>query len=182
MIRIKYFQLLSDNMPKQDGCTRVQPVLTTGNGIIELGKCTFGYFPSERFWNSYCHIEARTCDSKVVVGNGVFLNNDAVLVAERTSIIIGDDCLIGPSVKIYDSDFHNINPESRRAGNHRCAPIQIERNVFIGAGVLILKGTTIGECSVIAAGSVVTKSIPSYCVAAGNPARIIRHFGKLEVQ
>ncbi|MGC4078231.1 MAG: acyltransferase [Rubrivivax sp.] len=173
-LRTLYYRVLSDNKPKTDHCTRVQPVLTTGNGVIEFRGCSLGYFPSERFWSSYCHIEARTAGSTIIIGNGVFLNNDATLVAEKTSITIEDNCLIGPSIRVYDSDFHDTQPETRRVGGHRCAPVHIEKNVFIGSGVTILKGTTIGEGSVIAAGSVVTKSIPPRCIAAGNPAKVIR--------
>jgi maltose O-acetyltransferase len=168
------YRILSDNKPIIDKCVRLQPVITAGEGKINLHKCVLGYYPSEKFWSGYCHIEARSHSSEIVISDNVFLNNDAVLVAERSSIIIEADCLIGPSVRIYDSDFHNVDPRKRIDGTHKCAPVHIGRNVFIGAGVTILKGATIGKDSVIAAGSVVTKSIPPSCIAAGNPAVVIK--------
>jgi acetyltransferase-like isoleucine patch superfamily enzyme len=88
--------------------------------------------------------------------------------------VIGDRCLIGDSVIIYDSDFHNLQPEIRRDARTSCAPVTIGDNVWIGSRAMILKGVTIGDDSVIGAMSLVNSSIPARCVAAGNPARVIR--------
>lgn len=80
---------------------------------------------------------------------------------------------------IVTTDFHSLNPEIRASNkdseNRLCAPVEIKHNAFIGARCIILKGVTIGENSVIGAGSVVTKSVPANQVWAGNPAKFIRN-------
>jgi maltose O-acetyltransferase len=74
---------------------------------------------------------------------------------------------------MMDNDFHRIEPE-RRNERAESAPIILENNVWLGARVIVLKGVTIGEGSVIGAGSVVTKNIPSRSLAVGQPAKIIK--------
>lgn len=99
---------------------------------------------------------------------------DFVSIGERTEIrctkeiVIGDHSLIAWDVEIMDTDFHKIDNKII------CKPVHIGANVWIGCRSIILKGVTIGEGSVIAAGSVITKDVPPYCLVAGNPAKIIR--------
>jgi maltose O-acetyltransferase len=88
--------------------------------------------------------------------------------------VIGRDGLFGAHVEIFDSNFHDLDPRRRHGGTPRMAPVEIGENVFVGMGVKVLKGVTIGADSVIGAGAVVASSIPSGVVAAGNPARVIR--------
>lgn len=91
------------------------------------------------------------------------------------SITIGNHVDIGADTLILDTDAHNINWQERRNHGERSSkPIVIEEDVFIGTRCIILKGVTIGARSVIGAGSVVTKDIPSDCIAAGNPCKVIR--------
>lgn len=93
------------------------------------------------------------------------------------SITIRENVLIGGSCKFYDTDFHPIDMNDRLNDNKdeiKTAPIEIQDNVFIGAHCIVLKGVTIGQGSVIGAGSVVTKSVPEREVWAGNPAHFIR--------
>lgn len=114
----------------------------------------------------------------IVIGNNVGISNSAIVAVERVEI--HDDVRIGGSCKIYDNDFHSLNFEYRmaRLDTHiRSSPVIIKRGAFVGAHSIILKGVTIGERSVIGAGSVVTKSIPNGEMWAGNPARYI---GKAE--
>lgn len=88
---------------------------------------------------------------------------------------IGDDVMIGPNVSLITSG-HPVEPARRR----ECVvakPIVIERNVWIAAGAMILGGVTVGENSVVAAGSVVTKDVPRNTLVGGNPARVIRGVG-----
>jgi acetyltransferase-like isoleucine patch superfamily enzyme len=85
---------------------------------------------------------------------------------------IADDVMIGPNVSIITSG-HALEPSQRRNGVI-AKPIVIERNVWIAAGATIIGGVTVGENSVVAAGSVVTKDVPSDTLVGGNPARVIR--------
>lgn len=105
----------------------------------------------------------------LVLGERVFINTGSTIVANHR-IEIGDDCLIGDLAAIFDTDFHPIEP-SRPI---RFAPVRLGVNVWIGRAVTILPGVTIGDHSVIAAGSVVTDDIPAKTLAAGTPARPIR--------
>lgn len=106
--------------------------------------------------------------------------SQAALCAMEADITIGCHTLLGGGVKIYSSDFHSLNYLDRRdydiadKENCRSALVVIGCDCFIGAGSIILKGVTIGDRTIIAAGSVVTKSIPADCIAGGNPARVIR--------
>ena len=85
--------------------------------------------------------------------------------------------MLGADVLIADTDFHSIHPKSRKNNDYShdtAREICLMNNVFVGTRSIILKGVTIGENSVIGAGSVVTSSIPSNVIAAGNPCRVIR--------
>lgn len=100
-----------------------------------------------------------------------------VTIYAREHIKIGKKCLIGANVKILDNDFHPIEAEVRRQTPGQfipSAPVSIGDNVFIGCNALVLKGVTIGDNAVIGAGSVVSRDIPANCIAAGNPACVIR--------
>jgi acetyltransferase-like isoleucine patch superfamily enzyme len=105
------------------------------------------------------------------LGDRVFVNEGTTVYAER-EISVGNDVRIGPRVLMIDSDYHPISPGLET----RTAPIRIGKNVWIGQRALILPGVEIGDHSVVAAGSVVTRSVPPRCVVAGNPAAVIREF------
>jgi acetyltransferase-like isoleucine patch superfamily enzyme len=102
----------------------------------------------------------------------------AVVISSRSGVKIGKYCNIGGNVQIFDHDFHALDAETRRGprGCDDCAtkPIAIGDDVFIGTQSIILKGVTIGDRAMIGAGSVVTKDVPADCIAAGNPAVIVR--------
>ncbi len=89
-------------------------------------------------------------------------------------VSIGPHTLLGTNVEIYDSDFHELDPEKRMGGTPKVQPVNIGENVFIGSNVRILKGVAIGDNSVIANSSVIVSSIPANVVAAGNPGRVIK--------
>lgn len=113
--------------------------------------------------------------SKIIIGNNVGISNSTIGCYEK--IEIEDNVMIGGSVRIWDTDFHSLDPVIRTSGNDtdiRTAPIKICSHAFIGSGSIILKGVTIGRNSIIAAGSVVTKNIPDNVIAGGNPCKIIR--------
>ena len=113
--------------------------------------------------------------AELVIGNRVGISNAAIVCHEK--IVIGDRTIIGGGTKIYDSNFHSVDYRERGDYAHETVitrPISIGEDVFIGAHCIILKGVTIGDRSIVAAGSVVTKDIPVDEVWGGNPARKIR--------
>lgn len=153
----------------------LQPVLFLGEGSILIGeRVELGWPTSALFYCGYSHIEAATPQSRIEIGDGVQLNNNAFLKSEGPGISIGAHALIGGGVEILDSDFHELRPGRRRGGEPQMAPVILGENVFVGDGVKILKGVSVGAHSVIGAGSVLTRSIPEGVIAAGNPARVIR--------
>ena len=107
----------------------------------------------------------------MTVGRNVFVNQNCTFY-DLGGLDIGDDVMIGPNVSLITSG-HPVAPSQRRA-SVTANPIVIERNVWIAAGATIIGGVTIGENSVVAAGSVVTKDVPPNTLVGGNPARIIR--------
>ena len=123
-----------------------------------------------------CYIEppfhANWGGSHVHFGNDIFANVFLSLVDDG-DIYIGDRCLIGPHVTICTAT-HPICPELREHQAEYNLPIHIGRNVWIGARAVIMPGVSIGDNTVIGAGSVVTKDIPANVVAVGSPARVLR--------
>ena len=153
----------------------VQPLLLMGQGSIMIGEnVEFGWPTSPAFFSGYGHVEAYLPGSLVQFDDGAQINNNAFIKSEGPGIRIGREALLGSFVEIFDSDFHDLHPRRRRGGRPRMAAVELEENVFIGDGVRILKGVTVGAHSVIGAGSVVTTAIPAGVIAAGNPARVIR--------
>jgi len=109
---------------------------------------------------------------RIRVGARTFVNYGLVAL-DVASIAIGDDVQIGPNVQLL-TPTHPIDPDARRAKWEAAEPIAIEGNVWLGGGVIVLPGVTIGENTVVGAGSIVTKDLPPNVVAAGNPARVVR--------
>lgn len=107
----------------------------------------------------------------ITVGKNVFINA-CCHFQDHGGITIGDGCQIGHNVVFATLD-HGLKPEDR--ANTYPAPIVLGRNVWIGSNSTILKGVTIGDNSVIAAGAVVTRDIPANCIAGGVPAKIIKN-------
>ncbi len=108
----------------------------------------------------------------ITIGNNFFANFDCIML-DANLITIGDHVLLGPRVGLYTAN-HALDPLERRAGGCYARPITIENSVWIGAGVHIMGGVTIGENSIIGAGSVVTKDIPRNVIAVGSPCKPIR--------
>lgn len=111
-------------------------------------------------------------NAEIVLGDYCLIAPGVRLSAAK-SIRVGDNCMLAANVVISDSDWHGIY---NRIRPFRCTkPVVIGNNVWLGERVIITKGVRIGENSVIGAGAVVTKDIPDNCIAAGNPARVIKH-------
>ncbi|WP_394263436.1 sugar O-acetyltransferase [Trueperella sp.] len=107
------------------------------------------------------------------IGEGTFVNFDCVFL-DVADIRIGKNCQIAPRVQLLTAE-HPLEPTPRKDGWESGRPIEIGDNVWLGAGVIVLPGVTIGENSVVGAGSVVTKDLPANVVAVGSPARLIRN-------
>lgn len=114
------------------------------------------------------------CDygEHIVLGSDVFFNFNCV-VLDVARVTIGDNVLFGPNVQLYTAT-HPLDAQQRRSGLEAGHPITIGNDCWIGGSVIINPGVTVGERSVIGAGSVITKDIPADVFAAGNPCRIIR--------
>lgn len=100
-----------------------------------------------------------------------------VRVGSADQIHIGNNCMLASNVYIADSDWHDIY---NRIAMGKTAPVNISDNVWVGEGAIICKGVSIGENSIIGAGSVVVNNIPRGCVAAGNPAKIVKQLDQKE--
>jgi maltose O-acetyltransferase len=114
------------------------------------------------------------CDygTNISIGARTFINHGLVAL-DVAEIRIGADCQIATYVQLLTAT-HPVDPEARREKWEGSEPITIGDNVWLGGGVIVLAGATIGENTVVGAGAVVTKDLPPSVVAVGNPARVIR--------
>ena len=114
------------------------------------------------------------CDygSNISVGDKVYFNFNCIIL-DVMQVSIGSNVLFGPTVQIYTA-MHPMNSKERASGVEFAKPIKIGSDVWIGGGTIICPGVTIGDRSVIGAGSIVTRAIPDDVFAAGNPCRPIK--------
>lgn len=125
-------------------------------------------------------------DGIVVIGARAYLGDD-VVVSCSDRVEIGEETLLGHGVQVFDNDSHPLDPEERQAdwrairdGGRRDekaighAPVRIGARAWIGLGSIVMKGVTVGDGAVVAAGSVVTSDVPARAIVAGNPARQVR--------
>jgi maltose O-acetyltransferase len=114
------------------------------------------------------------CDygSNIVLGDNVFINFGGVFL-DPGPIAVGDQVMIGPNVQLLTAD-HPREAAARVAGPELARAIKVGSRVWLGGGVIVCPGVTVGEDTVVGAGSVVTRDMPSGVVAAGNPCRVIR--------
>jgi len=131
-----------------------------------------------------CYIEpplhANWAGKNVHFGKNVYANFNLTLV-DDTHIYVGDYTMLGPNV-VLASAGHPILPELRERIYQYNIPVRIGKNCWLGAGVIVLPGVTIGDNSVIGAGSVVTKDIPANVVAVGTPCRVLRKIDERDKQ
>lgn len=137
-------------------------------GIAEVVKELFGKsegaFVNPPFYCDYGkHIE---------VGKNFFANYNCMIL-DVAKVTIGDNCQMAPNVAIYTAG-HPVHPDTRNTAYEYGIEVTIGDNVWIGGNTVICPGVHIGSNTVIGAGSVVTKDIPDWCIAAGNPCRVIR--------
>jgi maltose O-acetyltransferase len=142
----------------------------SGCGEIVLGE-------GVSFVGTVVPIELATYASgRIEIGDHTFINYGSSLAA-RASVKIGSYCHLGHYTFVMDNDQHDV---VKRMELPQSYPVVIEDHVWIGSKAVILPGVHIGSRAVIGAGSIVTKDIPPQCVAAGNPARVVRHLTELD--
>lgn len=123
--------------------------------------------------NRPCLLNTRS--PRAVIRVGTHCGLSATVISSATSVTLGDHVFCGANVTITDSDMHPIDAEARVSGKDGdSSPVVIEDYVWLGLNVTVLKGVTIGRGTVVAAGSVVSRSLPSGVIAAGQPAVPIR--------
>jgi maltose O-acetyltransferase len=118
------------------------------------------------------------CDygSNISIGDGTFVNFDCAML-DIAPIAIGTTCWLATQVQLLAAT-HPIDPIPRRDGWEYGKPITLADNVWLGGGVIVCPGVTIGEHTVVGAGAVVTGDLPAGVVAYGNPARVVREIGE----
>lgn len=121
--------------------------------------------------NRPCMLSTLHRGAMLRIGSGSGLSG--AVVAAATQILIGEHVLVGANVTITDTDWHGVEPDARRRPGES-QPVSIGDNVWLGLNVVVLKGVTIGRDSLIAAGSVVSTSIPEGVIAGGQPATVLR--------
>ena len=129
-----------------------------------LGKTGENFWIEQSFWCDYGY--------NIEIGDNFFANVNLVIL-DGAKVRIGNNAFIAPNVGIYTAG-HPFDVKQRNEGLEYAFPVTIGDNVWIGAQACILPGVTIGDNTVIAGGSVVTKDIPANVIAAGNPCRVIR--------
>lgn len=193
-IKIKFYRIYNRWFFRRKGIVfgenmiAYNKVYLTGN---RKGKVIIGdnlYLTSGDCINPICRnirasIHLGSPQAIITIGNYVGMSSPCIWIQNK--LTIGNHVNIGGNCLILDTDTHQIDYLARRGQKAadmnnpkttiQSAPVTIEDDVWIGANCIILKGVTIGARSVIGAGSVVTKSIPADCIAAGNPARVIKY-------
>ena len=126
--------------------------------------------------NCYNKYNNQKLSPKLLIGNNVYINSNFIGLIS-TNIIIEDNVTIGPNVSLI-SHSHGLDPNTKSYIDNDLdiAPIKLKDGCWLGDKVIVLPGVTIGKKSIIGAGSVVTKSIDDYCIAVGNPCRVIKRF------
>lgn len=117
-------------------------------------------------------------DARLVIGHDTTINYQTLISCAR-SVTVGNHCRLAGEIKIFDNNSHPTDHRARRIDGGRMtvadvAPVVVEDDVWIGTGAIVMKGVRIGRGAIIAAGAVVTKSVPPFSVAAGNPARVVK--------
>jgi maltose O-acetyltransferase len=136
LFRRTWFSTLSSIAETSGQPIALQPLLMEGSGKITFGRnVRIGVQTSPGFWTGYTYLECRRPNSEIRIGDEIMINNGFSVIAETTSVIIGQDCLIGHDVYIVDSDFLPLDPQKRRghASETQRRKVQVGNNVFIGA-------------------------------------------------
>jgi serine acetyltransferase len=148
--------------------------VTAGEGRLEIGDdVTLGVWTVPKLGDGSIAIQPRHRHSRISIGRRTLISNSVSIIAVR-EIRIGEGCLIGDFVRILDADHHTVDPQARHTGAGEIEAVTIGNNVMLCPRSMVLSGASIGDNSVIAAGGIVTRSIPANSFAAGIPAKVIR--------
>jgi len=180
MLRIKAF-IFGIKVGRKVVCYGPISLMRAPKSVIAMGSNIQIVSSSQRSTTSaiFAPTKLRTLTktAKIIIEDNVGINGTSIVARSKT-ILIGKGTIIAPNVLIMDLDGHPIWPPEDRIHNpaiENDRDVIIGKNVWIGNRCVILKGTNIGDNSVIAAGSVVTKDIPANVLAGGTPAKVIRN-------
>lgn len=158
-------------------CDFYGPVLfrRTGRSRIRVSaRCVFrsAYWSNGAGIDRPCMLSTLCQGAELLVGEACGLSGTVIAAAD--SVVLGSGVSCGANVTIMDTDWHCVDDPRAGAETAAHAPVRIEDGVWLGLGVVVLKGVTIGRGSVVAAGSIVTESLPAGVLAAGQPAEVVR--------
>lgn len=164
--------LISKNVKGSLNSIKGNSCYILNKGIIIMGeRVLINSFPNGSMHQTA--ISTYFKEAEVIIGNNCNLNGLVIHCNEK--VVIGDDCMFGPGTILCDNDSHRVTIDPIvRNQKPESAPIILGDCVWIGMNCIVLKGVTIGKNSIIAAGAVVTKSVPENCVYGGNPAKLIK--------
>jgi maltose O-acetyltransferase len=175
----KIYYLLKSKINKKDlkigsKVKFYQKTIFSGKGsVIIKDKVSIGYKLGGNYYNGVSEFQARYEKSKIFIDNNTAFNNN-IFICSANKVMIGKNCRIGEGVTIFDFEAHGTEYNKRNELG-KIDKVIIKDNVWIGSKVIILKGTEIGENSIIAAGSVVIGGkFPDNVIIGGNPAKIIK--------
>ena len=166
-------EILASLMHAKEVCTRLQTMTLTSDGYREAIEDLIPGIPEDSTICPPFH-----CDhgNGIKVGRNVFVNYNCTML-DGGYITLEDNVKIGPHCQLY-TPHHPEDYVLRRKTVETAYPVTIGEDTWLGGGVIVCPGVTIGKRCIIGAGSVVTKDIPDDCVAVGNPAKVIRKVGE----
>ena len=135
--------------------------------VVRLHPRTTVHLGTGVLLSQHVRLHLREAGARIEIGDGSFLNYRTEIVAHER-VTIGSGCLLAWDVQVVDSDSHRVD------GRPHTAPVVLGDRVWVGARATVLKGVTIGDGAVVAAGSVVTADVPPRALVGGNPARLLR--------
>jgi acetyltransferase-like isoleucine patch superfamily enzyme len=149
--------------------TEVGSIISFGNNCVVRSDLDSNLIGGNR----RCIFSTHDPAARITIGNNCSFTG--VTIGAKSSIVLGNNVLVGANSTITDFDWHSMDPTDRDNRDKIASKsVFIEDNVWIGANVIVLKGVRIGENTVIGSGSIVTRDMPSNAVCAGNPCRVIR--------
>lgn len=164
-------ELIQERITVKDKCFEYNNIKPSNikyrNKLIKniLGKTKNKFIIEQPFMCDYGY--------NIKIGENFYANHNLIILDGNT-VEFGDNVFIAPNCSFYTAG-HPLDFSIRNEGLEYAKPIKVGNNVWIGGNVVVLPGVTIGDNSVIGAGSVVTKDIPSNVVAVGNPCKVIKH-------